>query len=170
MKIFFLLLCFFAGNLFLSKTKAQEFINYQVKVVSDSLPVVKGTLEKISPEGVAVHKGDGNYITLRAKNIISIRLKKKGINTGKGFLIGTLSGAAIGSLAFTGHQNVSGNEQLVAFLAVTTLGAAVGTTYGLIAELKAKKMFLKINKDEKMFANEYKKLEIYAKAYYVDKP
>ena len=60
MKIFFLSLCFFVGNLFLSETKAQEFINYQVKVVSDSLPVVKGTLEKISPEGVAVNDGYGN--------------------------------------------------------------------------------------------------------------
>jgi len=170
MKIFFLSLCFFISILFLNRVKAQEFINYQVKVVSDSLPVVKGTLEKISPEGVAVNDGYGNYIMLRAKNIISIRLKKKGINTGKGFLIGTLAGAAIGSLAFTDNNNASGNEQLVTFLAATTLGAAVGTTYGLIAELKAKKMFLKINKDVKLFAIEYKKLEIYSKAHYIDKP
>ncbi|WP_316823775.1 hypothetical protein [Pedobacter miscanthi] len=169
MKILFLSLCFFMGNLFLNSVKAQEFINYQVKVVSDSLPTLKGTLEKVSPEGIAVNDGYGNYIMLRSKNIISIRLKKKGITTGKGFLVGTLAGAAIGSLAFT-DNNSSGNEQLVVFLAATTLGAAVGTTYGLLAELKAKKLFLEINKDEKLFASEYKKLEIYSKANYIDKP
>ncbi|MGN7989967.1 hypothetical protein ACTJKC_21665 [Pedobacter sp. 22226] len=170
MKIFFLSCCLFIANLFPNSVKAQEFINYQVKVFSDSLPAVKGTLEKISPEGISINDGYGNYIMLRAKNIISIRLKKRGITTGKGFLIGTLAGAAIGSLAFTDNNSVSGDEQLVTFLAATTLGASVGTTYGLIAELKAKKMFLRVNKDEKLFAAEYKKLEIYSKAYYIDKP
>jgi hypothetical protein len=156
--------------LFVNESRSQEFANYQVKVVSDSLPTVKGTLEKISPEGIAVNDGYGNYIMLRSKNIISIRLKKKSITIAKGLLIGTVSGAAIGALAFTDNNNASSNDQLFIFLSVTTLGAVVGTTYGLVAELRANKLFLRIDKDQKLFASVYKRFEIYSKAYYIDKP
>lgn len=162
-------LVFFFAYLIVKESKAQEFINYQVKVVTDSLGTQKGTLEKISPDGVAVNDGYGNYLIIKSKNIISIRLKKKGTTTAQGLLYGTVSGAAIGSLAFT-NSELTSNGQLVGFLAITSLGAVVGTTYGLIAELRSNKLMLRINKNPKIFASEYKKLEKYSKAFYIDKP
>lgn len=162
------LIVFFAC-LIVKESKAQEFINYQVKVVTDSLGTQKGTLEKISAEGVAINDGYGNYLIIKAKNIISIRLKKKGTTTSQGLLYGTVSGAAIGSLAFL-DNGIASNDQLVGFLAITTLGAVVGTTYGLIAELRSNKLMLRINKNPQVFASEYQKLEKYSKAYYIDKP
>ncbi len=153
--------------LFVNESRSQEYINYQVKVRTDSLGTHKGILEKINSEGLTVID-HGKSVVIKAQNIVSIRLKKNSFTTAQGLLYGTICGAAIGSTAFL--SDLPDDSQLTILATITSAGVVAGVGYGLACEILANKMMLRINKDTSLFANEYQKLEKYSKAYYTDKP
>ncbi|QNR83012.1 hypothetical protein H9N25_13605 [Pedobacter riviphilus] len=156
-----------ATCLFVNRSSAQEFNHYQVKVKTDSLGTHKGILAQINSEGLTLDL-DGKSVVIKARHIMSIRLKKNSFTTAQGLLYGTICGAAIGSMAFLG--DLPDDSRLFILASVTSAGMVAGVGYGLASEILANKMTLKINKDASLFANEYHKLEKYSKAYYTDKP
>lgn len=153
--------------LFVNEIRSQEYMNYYVKVRTDSLGPHKGILEQINSEGLTVNY-HGKSVVIKAQNIVSIRLKKNSFTTAQGLLYGTICGAAIGSTAFLG--DLPDDSQLFILASVTSAGVVAGVGYGLACEILANKMMLRIDKDTSLFASEYQKLEKYSKAYYTDKP
>ena len=57
-----------------------QYVNYEVKVILDSVKNVKGTLQKVSEEGIAVQDYKGNYYIFKAKNTISFLALLAGVS------------------------------------------------------------------------------------------
>ena len=71
---YFFLTLFFL--MFFTSSSAQ-YVKYHTKVVLDNVQSVKGTLQKVSAEGIAIEDLTGNYHIFKAKNIVKIKIKKK---------------------------------------------------------------------------------------------
>ena len=161
--IFFLLAC--------STSSFAQYVKYEVKVVLDSVKNVKGTLQKVSADGIAVEDFRGNYYIFKAKNIVKIKVRRKGLNfiesLGGGTGLGLAAGLAIFFSGDDGFDNFGDNLAGTAFL--TGVGAVGGTVTGLVAEAINTKLILSIYGNTEKFKKEYLKLEKYSKSYYLEK-
>ena len=158
--VLIMLMCF-------TSSFAQQ-IKYEVKVVLDSVESVKGTLQKVSPDGIAVTDFRGNYYIFKAKNIVKIKVRRKGLNFVESLTTGTGIGLAAGATLVSVAQ--PGNDLALGLAAAfTTVGAFGGILGGLAAEALNTKLILTINSDTQKFKKEYPKLEKYSKDYYLGK-
>lgn len=148
-----------------------QYVKYEVKVVLDSVKNIKGTLEKVSPEGIAITDFRGNYYVFKAKHIVKIKVRMKGLTTieglGTGAGIGLVAGAAI---FFSDDTFTDLGQKIIGTALLTGVGAIGGTLGGLMGEALNTKLILNINSDTQKFKREYLKLEKYSKSYYLDKP
>ena len=148
-----------------------QYKKYEVKVVLDSVKSVKGTLQKVSAEGIAVEDKRGNYYIFKSKNIVKIKVRKKGLNFIESLAGGTGLGFTVGYVIFKdGYSGHSGSEAVVSTALLTGAGLVGGTVTGLVAEALNTKLILNINSDPQKFKKEYLKLEKYSKSYNIDKP
>lgn len=145
-----------------------QYVKYNIKVVLDTVQSVKGTLQKVSAEGIAIEDFNGNYRIFKAKNIVKIKIKKKGLTFIESFAGGTGLGLAAGLSAF--KDTHSGSEALAGTALLTGAGLAIGSVTGLVAEAINTKLILYVNQDFEKFKREYLKLEPYSKAYFFEQP
>jgi hypothetical protein len=163
LSIYFLFfLCIGASSSFAQRVK------YEVKVVLHHAENVKGTLQRVSAEGISVtdYRGKNHFLT--PQHINKIKVRRKGLNfvesvaTGTG--IGLVGGATIILLSH------SESDLAVAFgVALVVIGAAGGALGGLIGEALNTELILILNKDTEKFKNEFLKLEKYSKSFNLDK-
>jgi hypothetical protein len=148
-----------------------QYVKYEVKVVLDSVESIKGTLQKVSAEGVAIEDFRGNYYIFKAKNIVKIKVRRKGLNFIESLGGGTGLGLAAGiGIFFSGDDGFDKfGENLAGTAFLTGVGAAGGTVTGLVAEAINTKLILSIYNDTEKFKREHLKLEKYSKAYYLEK-
>ncbi len=154
-----------------STSSFAQYVNYEVKVVLDSVKNIKGTLQKVSAEGIAIEDFRGNYYIFKAKNIVKIKVRRKGLTTieglGAGAGIGLLAGAAI----FFSDDTFNDLGQKIAGTALLTgVGAVGGTLGGVVGEALNTTLILNINSNTQKFKKEYQKLEKYSKSYYLENP
>ena len=154
---------------------AQYKNKYEVKVVLDSVKSIKGTLEKVSAEGIAVEDKSGNYYIFKSKNIVKIKVRNKGLTVIEGLGTGAGIGAAAGIAIFFSGDGLDNSfdsfgDKLAGTIFLTGVGALGGTLGGLIGEALNTKLILNINSNPQKFNKEYLKLEKYSKSYYLDKP
>jgi hypothetical protein len=154
--------------LFCSTSSFAQYVKYNVKVVLDTVQSVKGTLQKVSSEGIAIEDFRGNYRIFKAKNIVKIKIKKKGLTFIESFAGGTGLGLAAGLSAF--KDTHSAPEALAGTALLTGVGLAVGSVTGLVAEAINTKLILYINQDPEKYKREYLKLEPYSKSYFFEQP
>lgn len=157
------LFCF----LMTASLKAQKG-DYEVKVVSVHMQNVKGMLQKVNKDGLAILDYRGNYFIFKAEDIVKIKVKKRGLSlmrsAGTGALAGALTAAAILSIE---NENISSDSYRIAAWA-TVIGVTAGTITGLIAEAVNVKHNLYINRSPKLFERNYKKLEQYIKVIHLE--
>lgn len=151
---------------FCSTSSFAQYVKYNVKVVLDTVQSVKGTLQKISAEGIAVEDFKGNYHIFKAKNIVKIKIKKKGLTFIESFAGGTGLGLAAGLSAFKDTHSAS--EAIAGTALLTGVGLTVGSVTGLVAEVINTKLILLINQDTEKYKREYLKLEKYTKSYFLN--
>ena len=167
---------YFTIILLMSNTSIfSQYKKYEVKVVLDSVKSVKGTLQKVSAEGIAIEDIRGNYYIFKAKNIVKVKVRNKGLTVIQGLGTGAGIGAAAGiAIFFSGdglHNSFdSFGDKLVGTILLTGVGALGGTLGGLVGEALNTKLILNINSDLQKFKRQYLKLEKYSKSYYLDKP
>lgn len=126
---------------------------------------VKGILQKVNADGLAIADYKGNYLIFKSADIIKIKIKKRGLTALKGAGAGALGGlvvsAAIFSLEEEGNEISGDNFKLAALI---TAGATVaGTLTGVVAEIVNTKVNLYINRDTDRFEKKYKSLEKYVR-------
>lgn len=138
----------------------------------DSVKNVKGTLQKVTAEGIAVEDFRGQYYIFKAKNIVKIKVRRKGLNFIESLSGGTGVGLAAGLAIFFSSDNSFDNfgENLAGTAFLTGAGAAAGTVTGLIAEAINTKLILNVYGNRGKFKRDYLKLEKYSKTYYLEKP
>lgn len=147
-----------------------QYVNYEVKVILDSVKNVKGTLQKVSEEGIAVQDYKGNYYIFKAKNIVKIKIRRKGLTTIEGLSTGAGIGLAAGAVIFFSDDTFDGlEEKLTGTALLTGVGAVGGTLGGLVGEALNTKLILSVNGNTQKFKKEYLKLEKYSKSYYLEK-
>lgn len=151
--IFILLLCTTSG--FAQKT------TYEVKVILDSVKNVKGTLQKVSADGIAVKDARGNYYIFKAKNIVKIKVRNKGLNfiesLGTGTGIGLAAGGVIISVAHSSRTDLA----IAIGVGLTTVGAIGGALGGLLAQAINTQLILNLHSDTEKYKKSYSKLEKY---------
>ena len=150
-----------------------QYKKYEVKVVLDSVKNIKGTLQKVSAEGIAVEDNRGNYYIFKSKNIIKIKVRDKGLTVIEGLGTGAGIGAAAGIAIFFSGDGLDNSfdsvgDKLMGTILLTGVGAIGGTLGGLVAEALNTKLILNINSDPQKYKKEYLKLEKYTKSYYLD--
>ena len=154
---------YFTIILLMSNTSIfSQYKKYEVKIVLDSVKSVKGTLQKVSAEGIAIEDIRGNYYIFR----------KKGLNFIESLAGGTGIGLTAGvAIFFSGDNGFNSfGENLAGTTFLTGAGAVGGALTGLVAEALNTKLILNINSDPQKYKKEYLKLEKYTKSYYLDKP
>ena len=155
-----------------STSSFAQYVNYEVKVILDSVKNMKGTLQKVSADGIAIEDFRGNYYIFKAKNIVKIKVRKKGLtfieSLGGGTGLGLAAGLGIFFSGDDGFNNFGENLAGTAFL--TGVGAAGGTVTGLVAEAINTKLIISTYGNVEKFKKEYLKLQKYSKAYYLEKP
>lgn len=156
--------------LVLSISSFAQYVKYEVKVVLDSVQNVKGTLQKVSPDGIAVEDYKGNYYIFKAKNIVKIKVRHKGLTTLQGLGTGTGIGFGLGAAIFFSSDTFDQfGEKIVGTAFFTAIGALGGTLGGLVGEALNTKLIMNVNSDVQKFKKEYVKLEKYSKSYYLDR-
>jgi hypothetical protein len=137
--------------------------DYEIKVISKNLQNVKGLLQKVGPEGIAVEDYKGNYLIFRAKDIVKIKVRHRGLTIWKGTVNGALVGAGIlGGLVSISPED--SNDKVYALGALLAVGAtAVGTVSGLIAEGVNTKAILYVDGNQERYLKGYKKLDKYVR-------
>lgn len=154
-----------------STSSIAQYVNYEVKVVLDSVKNVKGILQKVAAEGISIEDYRGNYYIFKAKNIVKIKVRRKGLTTieglGAGAGIGLVAGAAI---FFSDDYFNDVGQKITGTALLTGVGAVGGTLGGLVGEALNTKLILNINSDTNKFKKEYLKLEKYSKSYYLENP
>ena len=143
--------------LIFSTSSFSQKVKYEVKIVLDSVKNVKGTLQKVSAEGIAVKDFQGNYYIFKAKNIVKIKVRQKGLNFIESLGVGTGIGLAA-SAALYKHGS---NEAIVGTTILTGAGALGGALGGLVAEAINTQLILNIHSDTEKYKKEYQKLEKY---------
>ncbi len=148
-----------------------QYVNYEVKVILDSVQNVRGTLQKVSPEGIAVTDYRGNYYIFKAKNIVKIKIRRKGLTVAEGLGTGSAIGFAAGAAIFFSSETFDDfGDRLIGTAFFTGVGALGGTLGGLVGEALNTKLILNIQMNEEKFKQNYLKLEKFSKSYYLDKP
>ncbi len=161
--ILFLLMCF--------TSSFAQYVKYEVKVVLDSVKNIKGTLQKVSPEGIAITDFRGNYYIFKAKNIVKIKVRRKGLTTIEGLGTGAGIGLVAGAAIFFSDESFNDLGQKITGTALLTgVGAVGGLLGGLVGEALNTELILNIKSDPQKYKKHYLKLEKYSKSYYLDKP
>lgn len=136
--------------------------DFEIKVVSKKYQSVKGKLQKVSPEGIAIQDYKGNYLIFRAAEIVKIKIRKRGLTVGEGAGAGAATGLVIGAGIWSLDDGDQSSGEMLKWTAVLTAsGAVLGTITGVIAEIANAKLILNIEGDEEKFKKNYKKLEKY---------
>lgn len=136
--------------------------DFEVKVVSKKYQNVKGKLQKVSAEGIAIVDYKGNYLIFRATEIVKLKIRKRGLTVGEGAGAGATTGLVIGAGIWSlDDEGQSSGEMLKLTGVLTASGAVLGTITGVIAEIINSKLILNIEGDEEKFIKNYKKLEKY---------
>jgi len=152
-------------------SSSAQYVNYEVKVILDSVKNIRGTLQKVSPEGIAIEDFRGHYYIFRAKNIVKIKVRRKGLTTAEGLGTGAAIGFAAGAAIFFSDDSFTDfGEKLGGTALCTGVGAVGGTLGGIVGEALNTKLILKINTNTERFKKQYIKLEKYSKSYYLEKP
>ena len=158
-KLYFCLIFFLLAS---STSSFAQRIKYEVKLVLDGVKNVKGTLQKVSADGVSIadYRGRSYFFTPQAINKIKVRRKGltfvESVETGTG--IGVVTGATIILLAHSGSDLAV--TLAVGLVAVGAVGGALG---GLVGETLNTELVLVIQKNPTTYVNEYLQLEKYLK-------
>lgn len=154
-----------------STSSFAQYVKYEVKVVLDSVANIKGTLQKVSPEGIAIEDFKGNYFIFKAKNIVKIKVRRKGLTVIEGLGAGAGIGLGLGAAIFFSNDTFDQlGEKLVGTAFFTGLGALGGTLGGLLGEALNTQLIMNVNGDTQKFKKNYLKLEKFTKSYYLDQP
>ncbi len=134
---------------------------YEVKVKSNNIENVKGTLHKVTAEGISVEDYRGNYYILKAKDILKIKIKKRGLT----FLGSLAAGAGLGFFSgrYVLKDTHSVSDRIIGTAVFIGAGLVIGTVTGIAANAIDTKLVLKINSDVQKYEKEYQKLEKYCK-------
>lgn len=142
-------------------SKAQT-VDFEIKVISKKYENVKGKLQKVSPEGIAIEDYRGNYLIFRAEDIVKLKVRKRGLTIGEGAGTGALAGLGAGAAIWSIDQENQSFADMAKLTGVLTVsGAAIGTVTGIIAELVNTKLSFTVDGDPEKFKKNYKKLEQY---------
>ncbi|MCY1520612.1 hypothetical protein D9M68_553940 [compost metagenome] len=161
--ILFLLCCF--------NSSFSQYVKYEVKVILDSVKNVRGTLQKVSPEGIAVEDYRGNYYIFRAEHLLKVKIRRKGLTVAEGLGTGAGIGLAAGAAIFFSDQTFTDfGQKLTGTALLTGVGAIGGTLGGLVGEALNTRIILNVHSDVEKFKRNYKKLEKYSKAYALENP
>lgn len=161
MKVISLLICFWC-ICFSANSQTSNTGDYEVKVFSYTYKTTKGHLKKVTPEGVGIEDYQGNYFIFRTKDIIKIKVKRRGLTFGQFVSGGTLAGLGIGAAIWSlDEQGENTTEMAKLTAALTVAGALVGTAVGGVAAVANKKMALRVNGSQSYFLENHKKLEKY---------
>lgn len=141
--------------------KAQDR-DFEIKVISKKYQNVRGKLQKVSPEGIAIADYKGNYLIFRAAEIVKLKVRRRGLTigeaTGTGAIVGLGIGAGIWSLD---EQGESAEEMLKLTTVLTASGAVLGAITGVVVETANRKLTLSIEGNEEKYLQNYKKLMPY---------
>lgn len=163
---YLLLLIFWLSSSFAAFS---QYVKYEVKVISGYAKNVKGTLQKVSPDGIAVEDYRGNYHIFKAEHLVKVKIRKKGLTVaeglGTGAGIGLTAGAAI---FFTNDTFKDFGQKVAGTVAMTGVGAIGGVLGGLVGEALNTRLILNIYNDAAVFKRHYTKLEKYSQAYYLE--
>ncbi|SFH01770.1 hypothetical protein SAMN04489864_104116 [Pedobacter insulae] len=148
-----------------------QYVKYEVKVVLDSVKNVRGTLQKVSEDGIAVQDFQGRYYIFKAKNIVKIKVRRKGLTVVEGLGTGSAIGLSAGVAIFFSNDTFDDfGQKALGTALLTGVGAVGGTLGGIVGEALNTKLILHINLDTQKFRKEYLKLEKYSKSAYLDNP
>lgn len=148
-----------------------QYVNYEVKLVLDSVKSVKGTLQKVSAEGIAITDAQQQYLIFKSKNIVKVKVRRKGLTVIQGLGTGSAIGLGIGTAIFLSNDHLDKLGERLAITGIFTgVGAIGGTLGGLIGEALNTVIILNINGNTDKYKKLYPKLEKYSKAYFTEKP
>lgn len=132
---------------------------FEIKVITKKYKSVKGSLKKVSEEGIGVEDYQGNYIIYRPQEISRLKIRRRGLTVGRATLEGTIIGGAAGLILLSlDQQESSSGDFFVAAAALTGSGAALGGVVGVACEIANNRLLLNINEDRARFKKVYKKL------------
>lgn len=141
--------------------KAQDK-DYEIKVVSAHLQTVKGILQKVSKDGLAIQDYKGNYLIFKAKDIVRLKVKKRGLTALKGAGTGALTGVVIGAaLVSLEPEDRASAETFKIAAIITACTTAGGALIGFVSEVVNTKHNFYINQDPEKFEKKYQLLEKY---------
>lgn len=136
--------------------------DFEIKVVSKKYQSVKGKLQKVSPEGIAIEDYKGNYLIFRTEELVKLKIRKRGITVGEGAGTGAIAGLGLGAALWSLDEEGQSFEDMAKLTgALTISGAAIGTLTGVIAEIANTKLTFSIDGNAEKFKKNYKKLEKY---------
>ena len=136
--------------------------DFEIKVISKKYQSVKGKLQKVTPEGIAIEDYKGNYLIFRTEDLVKIKIRKRGLTVGEGAGKGAVAGLAIGAAVWSLDQEGQYFEDLAKLTgALTASGAVIGTLTGVIAEIANTKFTFIVDGNADKFKKNYKKLEQY---------
>lgn len=143
---------------------------YEIKVITKQFKSVKGSLKKVSEEGIGVEDYQGNYLVYRPQQISRIKVRRRGLTIGRATVEGTAIGGTAGLLLMTiNAESEEYNGILAAAVALTVTGAVLGSTTGVICEIANNRLLLNINEDAAQYQKVYKKLLPYVDAATIEK-
>ncbi len=146
------------------QVRAQLYLKYEVKVFLKDFQPVRGTLQMVNSEGLALEDVRGNYYIFRPEQIIRIKLCRKGLHFLDALGGGTGLGLTAGISVFFAEQNHdSFKDKLTGVAVLTAAGIAGGALTGGITELFKTKLILKVSGNREKFIQLYQKLRPYAK-------
>jgi len=136
--------------------------DFEIKVISKKYQSVKGKLQKVTPEGLAIEDYKGNYLIFRTEDLVKVKIRKRGLTIGEGASAGTVAGLAVGAAIWSLDEEGQSFEDMAKLTgALTVSGAVIGTLTGVGAEIANTKLTLNIDGDANKFKKRYKKLEKY---------
>ncbi|TKC03911.1 hypothetical protein [Pedobacter frigoris] len=148
--------------------KAQDR-DYEVKVVSAHMQTVKGILQKVSKDGLAIQDYKGNYLIFKANDIVRVKVKKRGLTTLKGAGTGALTGVVIGAaLLSLEPEDEASTETFKIAAVITACTTASGALIGFVSEIVNTKHNFYINQNTEKFEKKYLLLEKYIRTIKVE--
>lgn len=170
MRSLLLVLLFVVGFGLVSKAQSDNN-KYRVIAYTDSIGKIKGILQKATADGITVEDTKGNRVFLSPQVLYKVKIRKKTITAGQGFVVGGTAALASGAVVIFGDNTTNAFAmKAIATAGVGILGAMFGTIVGGIAESANTKLVLLIKNDPLKYKNNLKKLEKYVKTSYVDTP
>jgi hypothetical protein len=146
----------------LANAQQKKRYDYEVKIISAHMQNVKGILQKVSSEGLAIQDYRGNYLMFKAADMVKVKVRKRNFTIGEATAAGALTGVVIGAgIAALDPEGQAANETLKLSGVIVVCTTAAGFITGVIAEVANTKLIINVGQDPERFAKRYKELEPY---------